>query len=127
MKGPIFLTHSGGSSPTEHDRDRHSASPRAQFRLTGHSAELDASTNAVRGDLADVELADRVFAPHYARAVAWRTKAATDIRVRPTSDAPITGKLMAGDVFNLLDISGGWAWGRTAFAVGYVPADTIEP
>jgi hypothetical protein len=131
-KGRTFLTHSGGSLPTDHHPDnaldnRHPAPPREQFRLTGHSAELDTSTNAVRGDLADVDLADRVFAPHYARAVAWQAKAETVIRLKPVADAAAVGKLMVGDVFNVLDFSAGWAWGRTAFAVGYVPADTIVP
>lgn len=127
MKGPIFLTHSDGSLPADHKASREAAPQRQKFHLTGHSAELDASVNAVRGDLADVELADRVFAPHYARAVAWRAKATTEIHAQPLATAPVVGKLIAGDTFNLLDINGKWAWGRTAFAVGYVPADTIEP
>jgi hypothetical protein len=121
------LTHSGGLSPTDHNRSKNAAPPREQFRLTGHSAELDTSTNAVRGDLADVELADRVFAPHYARAVAWTAVKDTPIRVKASSDAAVIGKLMLGDVFNVLDFSAGWAWGRTAFAVGYVPEDMIAP
>jgi Bacterial dipeptidyl-peptidase Sh3 domain len=121
------LTHSGGSSPADPTPASEPAPPRKQFRLTGHSADLDASTNAVRGDLADVELADRVFAPHYAQAVAWRASQTTEIHAQPAIDAPVIGKLLAGDAFNLLDINAGWAWGRTAFAVGYVPAESIAP
>jgi hypothetical protein len=121
------LTHSGGSSPTHQNPIKSAALPREQFRLTGHSAELDTSINAVRGDLADVALADRVFAPHYARAVAWTAVRETPIRLKAASDATVTGKLMPGDVFDVLDFSGGWAWGRTAFAVGYVPEDAIAP
>jgi hypothetical protein len=127
MKGPIFLTHSGGSSPAHPRPASEPAPPRKQFRLTGHSAELDASTNAVRGDLADVDLADRVFAPHYAQAVPWHARETTQIHAQPSIDAPVIGKLMAGDVFNLLDINANWAWGHTAFAVGYVPVDSIAP
>jgi hypothetical protein len=121
------LTHSGGSSPTDHNRIKNAAPPREQFRLTGHSAELDTSTNAMRGDLADVELADRVFAPHYARAVAWTAAHETPIRTKAAADAAVVGKLMPGDVFHVLDFSAGWAWGRTAFAVGYVLEDMIAP
>jgi hypothetical protein len=121
------LTHSGGSSPTDRNPIRNGAPPREQFRLTGHSAELDTSINAVRGDLADVDLADRVFAPHYARAVAWTTVRETPIRTKAASDAAVVGKLLPGDVFNVLDFSAGWAWGRTAFAVGYVPEEMIAP
>jgi hypothetical protein len=127
MKGQIFLMHSGGSSPADHNPVSEPAPPRKQFRLTGHSAELDSSTNAVRGDLADVDLADRVFAPHYAQAVPWRAIAKTEIHAQPAIDAPVVGKLLAGDTFHLLDINANWAWGRTAFAVGYVPADSITP
>jgi hypothetical protein len=121
------LTHSGGSSPTDQTPTKINAPRREQFRLTGHSAELDASTNAVRGDLADVELADRVFAPHYARAVAWTATGDTPIYEKAQSDATPVGKLIKGDVFNVLDFSAGWAWGRTAFAVGYVRECMIAP
>ena len=44
-----------------------SAGPaRRRFSLNGVSATIDPRVDAVRGDLADVRLADRVFAPHYA-------------------------------------------------------------
>lgn len=112
--------------PTDQRDSATAARPRERFRLTGHSAELDASVNAVRGDLADVELADRVFAPHYARAVAWRAVADTPIFAKP-GDTAIVGRLLANDVFHVLDFAAGWAWGRTAFAVGYVPESTIAP
>lgn len=88
---------------------------------------MDPTVHAVRGDLADVTLADKVFAPHYARAIAYRAITATAISAKPKADAPPVGQLLAGDTFNVLDFSGGWAWGRTAFAVGYVPEAMIAP
>ena len=100
--------------------------PRKQVRLTGHSAELDRASNAVRGDLADLELADKVFAPHYARALPMRAHTNTVVHASPSDTSPVVGKLLAGDTFHLLDLSGGWAWGRTAFAVGYVAQDSIS-
>jgi hypothetical protein len=88
---------------------------------------MDPTVHAVRGDLADVDLADKVFAPHYARSTPYRAVTATAISAKPTTDAPDAGHLLVGDVFNVLDFSGGWAWGRTAFAVGYVPENAIAP
>src|SRR3546814_10199611 len=38
---------------------------RNRFTLTGRSVALDRRVNAIRGDLADVALAGRYFAPHY--------------------------------------------------------------
>ena len=46
--------------------DRTSQPSRRAFALTGPSVTLDPRTHAVRGDLADVRLAEQVFAPHYA-------------------------------------------------------------
>lgn len=80
------------------------------FALTGPSARLDPRTHAVRGDLADVRLADRVFAPHYAAPIACVVARATvlaDARVDATALAP----LIAGDVFEVLELSGDLAWG----------------
>ena len=46
---------------------RDSADSRRQsFALTGRSVDLDLGTNAVRRDIADIRLAEHVFAPHYA-------------------------------------------------------------
>jgi hypothetical protein len=46
---------------------RDSADSRRQsFALTGRSVDLDLRTHAVRRDIADIRLAEHVFAPHYA-------------------------------------------------------------
>jgi Variant SH3 domain len=95
--------------------------------LTGHSAEIDPTVHAVRGDLADVTLADKVFAPHYARSISYCALIATPIMVKAKGDGAVCGHLLKGDVFHVFDFSGGWAWGRTEFAVGYVPETAIEP
>jgi len=39
---------------------------RATYRLSGHSIEGDKRTTPIRGDLADIKLAGKLFAPHYA-------------------------------------------------------------
>ena len=80
----------------------------------------------MRGDLADVELADRVFAPHYAKACAFDLISDTHLRVAPLFDAEIVSVLPAGVRFDLLDISGGWAWGSCTGKVGYVLSSAIK-
>lgn len=71
-------------------------------------------------------LAAKVFAPHYARAVPFAAVSATPILARPKADATPAGQLLVGDMFDVLDFNGGWAWGRTPFAVGYVPEAALE-
>jgi len=81
----------------------------------------------VRPDLADVELADRVFAPHYAEAQTHRVLAATLLTTSPKADSAPLASLEPGAQFSVLDISGAWAWGRCAKSglVGYVPCSAI--
>jgi Bacterial dipeptidyl-peptidase Sh3 domain len=79
----------------------------------------------VRDDLADVELADRVFAPHYARALKQKALRGAAVLQAPKADAMVSGSMAEGDAVELFDISGGWAWVRTADAVGYVPSETL--
>ena len=83
----------------------------------------------MRRDLADVRLADRVFAPHYA-APAPRTLArATALRAdRETGDDELV-RLAAGDPFEVLEFAGGLAWGVAPAQglVGYLDADALAP
>ena len=87
---------------------------------------FDLRRHALRGDLADVALAGKTFAPHYAEAV---TRACIP-RFAAMYDKPggeQSSELLQGDGFGLLDISGGWAWGYSLHDhyVGYVKADTL--
>ena len=98
-----------------------SAPPRERLRLSGRSVKLDPATHAVRGDIADIELAHEVFAPHYARALDYRVTVDTPLLAQATEDASQAASLTAGDTFGVLDISGGYAWGKTAGGLpGYV-------
>jgi hypothetical protein len=103
------------------------APPRKRFVLSGHSAPLNPTIHAVRGDLADVELADRVFAPHYAKAMRYRTTATTTVHAKPNSESDEVDVLADGDALDLFDLSAGWGWVRTAKGIGYVRADRIAP
>ncbi len=106
-----------------------SASPRSRkrFALTGHSPAVDSRIDAARGDLADVRLADRIFAPHYAapvgRAAATRSPVLTTIGGVPISE------VLQGDRFDVLELSHGYAWGVCAVdgAVGFVAMDALGP
>jgi hypothetical protein len=80
----------------------------------------------VRDDLADVALADRVFAPHYARATLCSAAAESEVRKLPKTEAEAVGRIGRGESIELFDISGGWAWIRTSSVVGYVPAGALS-
>lgn len=95
--------------------------------MTGRSVTLDPRTHAVRPDIADVRLADRVFAPHYA-APARRTLAHDAVvREQRGPDSPAVVTLAAGDAFDLFDITGGIAWGIAVESglVGYLDAGAL--
>ena len=85
--------------------------------------KLDPLHFAVRKDLADVDLADRVFAPHYAKAL--ETVVITDalvILAAPAANADPVGTLVKGDRFRVLEITDLLAWGQAGDdgPVGYV-------
>ena len=85
-------------------------------------------THAVRRDLADVRLADRVFAPHYA-APALRTLAcATALNPSRETEEEVV-QLAAGDPFEVLELAGGRAWGVAPAQglVGYLDANALAP
>ena len=99
-----------------------------RFRLEGRSQSFDPRVDAIRPDLADVALASRHFAPHYAKAVARSCVVArTPVRANADADSEMVSELLFGEGFALLDITGGWAWGYCLHDhyVGYVPEDTL--
>ena len=81
----------------------------------------------MRDDLADVELADRVFAPHYAAAITYVATEEVRVHARADPSSAQLDQLEAGSPLDLFDLSAGWAWVRTAKAVGYVVASAIKP
>jgi hypothetical protein len=96
--------------------------------LKGRSAQFDSRTDAVRRDLADVRLADRVFAPHYAAPMPRVLREATWLRAAAPADAEVLAQLAPGDVFEVLELAGDHAWGVAPGAklVGYVPASALS-
>lgn len=101
--------------------------PRRQFRLTGPSVELEPGRFAVRRDLAEIDVADRVFAQHYVDPLPRRVARNTVVRRRPELDADARGELGAGAAFYVLDLGAVWAWGRgDGGPVGYVCVSDLD-
>ncbi len=105
------------------------------FAMTGPMVITDPAHTPVRGDLAHVRLAGKFFVPHYAvpanyRVVAGGAQLLSSLR----SDAEVLGQLAPGNLFEVLDVAGGKAWGQAGGAaadvngpVGYVSMDQLEP
>ena len=104
--------------------------PGVTFALAGPQPKADPSRTPLRGDLAHIALAGKFFVPHYA---------VPQPRVVMPGGAPLltgTGEgaqelctLMEGDSFEVLDVSGSYAWGCLGLdgPVGYVHLDRLEP
>ncbi|MGL5838816.1 MAG: NlpC/P60 family protein [Sphingorhabdus sp.] len=92
--------------------DQPSPPQRATYKLSGHSIEGDKRTTPIRGDLADIKLAGKLFAPHYAVPM-LRTGIApvTEIHAEPHLSSMPVSALMHGEEFAVLDVAGEWAWG----------------
>lgn len=107
---------------------RTAGAPRRQVHLSGPSVALDPGRYAVRRDLAELAVADRVFAQHYAEPMAVAARSAVVIHAQPDSASAAIGTLAKGEWFHLLDIGQSWAWGRcdTAGSVGYVEAGALD-
>ncbi len=101
--------------------------PRNRFALTGRSVEIDPRREAARRDLADVRLADRVFAPHYAAPLIHVAARDTALRATRDTDSEILATLEPGEIFEALELSGGLAWGSAPGLglVGYVAATDL--
>lgn len=101
---------------------------RQRFALSGRSVALDARRDAARRDIADIALAGKLFAPHYAvpepRTCGLQ---AADILAAPAAAAARTSQLLPGETFCVVETSGGWAWGYSAHDhyVGYVAAPAL--
>ena len=81
----------------------------------------------MRRDLADVRLADRVFAPHYAAPMPRMLATATELRLSAAADSEVLVPLAAGDAFEVLELAGNHAWGVAPGPglVGYIAASAL--
>ena len=116
-KRPVFLFEG-------HENLTSDAIPTGQLGLAGPSEPLDSAHWPVRGDLAHIRLAGRVFVPHYAVPMPRKIAAGGAALVRATQEgADVLDQLPGGTLFNVLDLAGQWAWGQVGDdgLVGYVP------
>ena len=88
---------------------------------------MNPAIDAVRDDLADVELADRVFAPHYARATAYNLTSPATVFAKPSDQAETIVALDVPAIVDVFDLNAGWAWMRTAHGMGYIRTNCIAP
>jgi hypothetical protein len=95
----------------------------ASFALSGPVDKLDATCMPVRGDLAHIRLAGKVFVPHYVAAGLSRRIG----RHADEGGGDVLATLAPDAGFDVLDIAGGHAWGETGGGVvGYVALDHLE-
>lgn len=99
------------------------------YALAGAVEKPDPRAVPLRGDVAHIGLAGRYFVPHYAvpqpRSVMPGGARLLDA---PRDEAEELCVLMEGDSFEVLDITGSWAWGCISLQgpVGYVHIDRLE-
>ena len=81
----------------------------------------------MRSDIADVRLAGMVFAPRYAEPLSTRLTGTVALHQGRESGSAVLATLDSGDAFDLLDVSGGVAWGIATGRnlVGYIDAGAI--
>ena len=99
------------------------------FALTGPQPKPEPGRTPLRGDLAHIGLAGRYFVPHYAvpqpRTV---MPGGAPLMSGPGDGASELCTLLEGESFEVLEVSGGWAWGCLSLdgPVGYVRIDRLE-
>lgn len=81
----------------------------------------------MRGDLADVRLAEHVFAPHYAAPMAATAICDADVFADRNLSEGIA-VLKPGDAFDVLELAGNHAWGivTATSVVGYVDRTALD-
>jgi cell wall-associated NlpC family hydrolase len=102
---------------------------RPTYTLSGHSYVGDKRTTPIRGDLADIKLAGKLFAPHYAVPMI-RSCVAPSTPMYEAPDPSSTGvsELIFGEDFAVLDIAGIWAWGYSVADdyLGYIALSALD-
>ncbi|MFM2371783.1 MAG: hypothetical protein RIS85_1505 [Pseudomonadota bacterium] len=120
FRGPPELTVEASPLPVD--------VPTAQLTLIRPADRSDKPHLPVRGDLAHIGLAGRYFVPHYAVPMPHLIKAGSTLRAGGKAEGEALRALKAGEVFDVLDIAGGWAWGQAQsdLLVGYVEMSNLE-
>jgi hypothetical protein len=82
----------------------------------------------VRADIADIRLAEQVFAPHYAVPMEAVVTRPSRLRLERAIDSEVVATLQTGDLFEVLELAGVSAWGMAVAAglVGYIDRTVLE-
>jgi hypothetical protein len=125
ISAPLFAF--GDSGPLDvTDEYVRSGAPSGELALSGPSTRPDGRTIPVRGDLAHIRLAGIHFVPHYA--VPMPHVAGTNgacVHSHDNENAEVLAMLDPGTRFDVLDISGNWAWGEVAGPSGNGPVGYV--
>ena len=99
-----------------------------QYALSGPAKVRDPRVTPIRGDLADIALAGKLFAPHYVVPME-RAVAVPFAAMRKTSQpgSEQTSELLQGERFMVLDMAGDHAWGYCKHDCynGYLALDAL--
>ena len=89
---------------------------------------IDPLHNAVRGDLADIRLAEYVFAPHYAAPMLCRVTQGAPLRMAAGDTSDVLAKLDMDETFEVLEVLREVAWGVSPDRrlAGYVERKALE-
>ncbi|WP_419815943.1 C40 family peptidase [Glacieibacterium sp.] len=100
----------------------------SQARLNGPSATLDRRIHAIRADLADIRLADRIVAPHFSAGVDLAAiLPETPVRAAGSASSIAVSTLLYGETFTVFDRTPEWMWGQCGVDgyVGWVAASAL--
>ena len=128
LSAPLFAFGGIHELPATDAHTRISAT-HGTLALTGPGVKAEAGHLPVRGDLAHIRLAGLYFVPHYAVPMPHAVKAGgATLRKAGKADAEALETLAAGALFDVLDMSGGWAWGQFGEdgPVGYITLAELE-
>lgn len=98
------------------------------YALSGPAKVRDARVTPIRGDLADIALAGKLFAPHYVVPMERAVKVPyAPLLENGRDDATQGSELLRGERFMVLDIAGRHAWGYCAHDCynGYLALDAL--
>lgn len=104
------------------------AAPRSSFALTGHSVAIDPRHNAVRPDLADIRLAEYIFAPHYAAPMPCVVTRKVVLHTASSPSSEALAELQPGEAFECLEVLREVAWGVSPDRrlAGYVDRQALD-
>jgi hypothetical protein len=125
LKASTAISNIRGTTAERPGSPDSSSSTDEVFRLDGPSRPIDGRIHAWRSDLADVALAGRVFAPHYARPIVRACGShPAFVWPGPLGEGEAISELLPGEEFAVLEYAGGRAWGfcKADHVVGYVEA-----